>query len=46
MNKARIDTTNEIISADNLLKLYPNYNELIFVCLDEKCSLRMKKYQL
>jgi hypothetical protein len=41
MNKARIDITNEIVSADNLLKLYPNYNELVFVCLDEKCSVRM-----
>lgn len=41
MNKARIDNTNEIVSADNLLKFYSNYNELVFVCLDEKCSVRM-----
>ena len=41
MNKARIDNTNEIVSADNLLIFYPNYKELLFVCLDDKCSVRM-----
>lgn len=41
MNKARIDCTNEIVKADTLLELYPNYKELVFVCIDEKCSVRM-----
>lgn len=41
MNKARILDTSEIVSADNLLELYPNYKELEFVCLDEHCSIRM-----
>lgn len=41
MNKARIESTNEIVRADTLLELYPNYKELIFVCIDQKCSVRM-----
>jgi hypothetical protein len=41
MNKARIVSNNEIVKADTLLKLYPNYRELEFVCIDEKCSVRM-----
>ncbi|EMY3582831.1 hypothetical protein [Flavobacterium psychrophilum] len=41
MNKARIVSTNEIIKAESLLELYPNYSELEFVCIDEKCSVRM-----
>lgn len=41
MNKARIENTNEIVKADTLLQLYPNYKELVFVCIDEKCSVRM-----
>ncbi|MCW4469100.1 hypothetical protein OGH69_09005 [Flavobacterium sp. MFBS3-15] len=41
MNKARIFNTNEIVKADMLLELYPNYRELEFVCLDEQCSVRM-----
>jgi hypothetical protein len=41
MNKARIVSNNEIVRADTLLKLYPNYRELEFVCIDEKCSVRM-----
>ncbi|CAM4097511.1 hypothetical protein FLSI110296_13640 [Flavobacterium sinopsychrotolerans] len=41
MNKARIENTNEIVKADTLLKFYPNYSDLIFVCIDEKCSIRM-----
>lgn len=41
MRKARIADTGEIVIADDLLKFYPNYNEIIFVCLDEKCSVRM-----
>lgn len=35
MNTARIVSTNEIVSASNLLELYPNYAELEFVCIDE-----------
>lgn len=41
MNKARIENTNEIVRADTLLKFYPNYSDLTFVCIDEKCSIRM-----
>ena len=41
MRKARISGTDEIVQADDLLKFYPNYNDLIFVCIDEKCSVRM-----
>lgn len=41
MRKARIAGTNEIVNADDLLKLYPNYNELIFICIDDKCLVRM-----
>jgi len=41
MNTARIVSTNEIVSASNLLELYPNYAELEFVCIDEKCSVWM-----
>jgi hypothetical protein len=41
MNKARIVSNNEIIRADTLLEHYPNYSELEFVCIDEKCSVRM-----
>ncbi len=41
MRKARIAGTDTIIHADDLLELYPNYNELIFVCIDDKCSVRM-----
>lgn len=41
MRKARIADTGEIVIADDLLKFYPNYNEIIFVCLDENCSVRM-----
>lgn len=41
MDKARIKDTEEIIMADTILKLYPNYNEIEFVCIDEKCSVRM-----
>lgn len=41
MNKARIENTDIIVKAEDLIKFYPNYNELVFVCLDEKCSVRM-----
>lgn len=41
MNRARIVSNNEIIRADILLQLHPNYKELEFVCIDEKCSVRM-----
>jgi hypothetical protein len=41
MNKARIKDTDEIVMADTILELYPNYNELEFVCIDEICSVRM-----
>ncbi|MFK7002189.1 hypothetical protein V3Q90_15810 [Flavobacterium oreochromis] len=41
MNKARLVSNNEIVRADVLLELYPNYKELEFVCIDEKCSVRM-----
>jgi hypothetical protein len=41
MRKGRISGTDEIVQADDLLKLYPNYNDLVFVCIDEKCSVRM-----
>lgn len=41
MNKARIVSNHEIIKAEFLIELYPNYMELEFVCIDEKCSVRM-----
>jgi hypothetical protein len=41
MNRARIVSSNEIIKAESLLELYPNYSEVEFVCIDEKCSVRM-----
>ncbi len=41
MNRARIVSTQEIVMANTLLKLYPNYKQLDFVCIDEKCSVRM-----
>ncbi|WP_409416336.1 hypothetical protein [Flavobacterium sp. PS2] len=41
MNRARIISTNEIVMAETLLKLYPNYKELEFICIDEKCSVPM-----
>jgi len=41
MYKARLVNNNEIVSADTLFELYPNYKELEFVCIDEKCSVRM-----
>lgn len=41
MNKARIENTNEIVRADTLLNFFPNYSDLVFVCIDEKCSIRM-----
>jgi hypothetical protein len=41
MNKAKIVSNNEIVRADTLLELYPNYSELEFACIDEKCSVRM-----
>lgn len=41
MNKARISDTNEIVIADTLSELFPNYRQLEFVCLDEQCSVRM-----
>jgi hypothetical protein len=41
MNRARIISSNEIVKAESLLELYPNYSEVEFVCIDEKCSVRM-----
>ncbi|MGI0107782.1 hypothetical protein [Salinimicrobium sp. WS361] len=41
MYKARIDDTDEIVLAQELLDLYPNYKHMVFVCLDKKCSIRM-----
>jgi hypothetical protein len=41
MNEARIVSNNEIIKAEDIIELYPNYKELEFVCMDEKCSVRM-----
>ncbi len=41
MNKARIQNTTEIVFAEELLQFYPNYKELIFVCVDKECSIRM-----
>lgn len=41
MDKARIKDTDEIVMADTILDLYPNYSELEFVCIDEICSVRM-----
>lgn len=41
MNRARIEGTNSIVKADELLEHYPNYKSLIFVCIDENCSVQM-----
>lgn len=41
MTTARIINTRKIVSASDLFELYPNYRELEFVCMDEKCSVRM-----
>lgn len=41
MNKARIQSTNEIVYAGDLLEFFPDYLNMAFVCLDEKCSVRM-----
>lgn len=41
MNKARIKDTDEIVYANEIVEFYPNYEELIFVCVDKKCSTRM-----
>lgn len=41
MNKARLVNTNEIVYAGNLLRDFPNYRELNFVCIDEECSVPM-----
>ncbi|WP_416446511.1 hypothetical protein ACH3O9_09160 [Leeuwenhoekiella sp. A16] len=41
MNKARIDNTDTIVLADEILQFYPNHKELVFVCVDKKCSIRM-----
>lgn len=41
MDKARIKDTDEIVMADTILDLYPNYSELEFLCIDEICSVRM-----
>ena len=41
MDKARIKDTDEIVMADTIFDLYPNYNELEFVCIDKICSVRM-----
>lgn len=41
MRKARIAETGEIVNAENVFKSFSNYKEIIFVCLDEKCSVRM-----
>lgn len=41
MIKARIESTDEIVRADELLEFYPQYKELVFVCIDKKCNVRM-----
>ncbi len=41
MNKARIENTDTIVFADEILQFYPDYNDLVFVCVDKKCSIRM-----
>lgn len=41
MNKARIENTDEIVIAGELSKRFPNFRELVFVCVDKKCSIRM-----
>ena len=41
MYKARVDNTDEIVLAEELSELYPNYKEILFVCLDKKCSIKM-----
>lgn len=41
MNKARIENTDEIVLAEEILQFHPNYKELVFVCVDKKCSIRM-----
>lgn len=41
MRIARIDGTNDIVDANDLIIKYPNYNTLVFVCIDQECSVRM-----
>lgn len=41
MYKARRDNTDEIVLAEELSEFYSNYKEIVFVCLDKKCSIRM-----
>lgn len=41
MNRGRILGTNEIVYAGTLLESHPNYRDLQFVCIDEKCAVRM-----
>lgn len=41
MYKARIEDTDKIVLAKELLELYPNYKKIVFVCLDMHCSIRM-----
>lgn len=41
MKKARIEDTDEIVHADQILENYSNYHSLIFVCIDKNCSVRM-----
>jgi hypothetical protein len=41
MNKARIENTDEIVLADEISEFYPNYKDLVFVCVDKACSTRM-----
>lgn len=41
MYKARINNTDEIVNASDLLGLYPEYLKLDFVCIDKECSIPM-----
>lgn len=41
MNIARVFETGEVVRADEISKLFPNFNEIVFLCVDEKCSVRM-----
>ena len=41
MNRARIKNSDEIVFANEIFELYPNYKELVFVCVDKKCSTIM-----
>lgn len=41
MLKARITYNNQIVAANDLLELYPNYKELNFECLDLDCKVKM-----